>query len=143
MCNVYTQSLSCVWCPALCNPMDYGLPGSSAHGISSGKNTGVSCQFILQRILPTQGSNPGFLHCRQILYHLSHQGSPVLVCTYHLTINFGFRITGELVTWFHEVLWKGLDDFSRSQFGYHDYTEIKEEQRLFKHWDEQEHPSFL
>ena len=114
MCNVYTQSLSCVWCPALCNPMDYGLPGSSAHGISSGKNTGVSCQFILQRILPTQGSNPGLLHCRQILYHLSHQGSPVLVCTYHLTINFGFRITGELVTWFHEVLWKGLDDFSRT-----------------------------
>ena len=26
--------------------------------------------------LPTQGLNPGLLHCRQILYHLSHQGSP-------------------------------------------------------------------
>ena len=32
-------------------------------------------QAILQGILPTQGSNPGFLYCRQILYHLSHQGS--------------------------------------------------------------------
>ena len=30
----------------------------------------------LQGILPSQGSNPGLLHCRQILYRLSHQGSP-------------------------------------------------------------------
>ena len=29
-----------------------------------------------QWIFPTQGSNPGLLHCRQILYQLSHQGSP-------------------------------------------------------------------
>ena len=34
------------------------------------------CHFLLQRIVPTQGLNLGFLHCRQILYHLSHQGSP-------------------------------------------------------------------
>ena len=33
--------------------------------------------FILQRIFPTQVSNPGLLHCRQTLYHLSHQGSPI------------------------------------------------------------------
>ena len=38
-----------------------------------GKNTGVRSHALLQRIFPTQGSNPGFLHCRQILYHLSHQ----------------------------------------------------------------------
>ena len=31
-----------------------------------------------QGIFPTQGSNPGLLHCRQILYSLSHQGSPIL-----------------------------------------------------------------
>ena len=31
---------------------------------------------LLQGIFPTQGSNPGLLHCRQILYHLSHQGRP-------------------------------------------------------------------
>ena len=35
--------------------------------------------FPSQGIFPTQGSNPGFLHCRWILYHLSHQGSPSLV----------------------------------------------------------------
>ena len=41
-----------------------------------GKNTGVSCHFLLQGIFPTQGSNPGLLHCRQIPYQLSCQGSP-------------------------------------------------------------------
>ena len=43
-----------------------------------GKNTGVGFHFLLQGIFPTQGSNPGLLHCRQILYCLSHQGSPYL-----------------------------------------------------------------
>ena len=47
---------------------------------SSGKNTGVGCHAFLQGIFPTQGLNPGPLHCRQILYHLSHQGSPY-ICT--------------------------------------------------------------
>ena len=43
---------------------------------SPGKNTGVGSCSLLQGIFPTQGSNPGLPHCRQILYHLSHQGSP-------------------------------------------------------------------
>ena len=41
-----------------------------------GKNTGVGSHSLLQGIFPTQGLNPGLPHCRQILYHLSHQGSP-------------------------------------------------------------------
>ena len=40
------------------------------------KNIGVDSLSLLQRIFPTQGSSPGLLHCRQILYQLSHQGSP-------------------------------------------------------------------
>ena len=56
--------------------MDCSLPGSSVHGDSPGKNTGVVYHALLQGIFPTQGSNLGLLHCRQILYHLSHQGSP-------------------------------------------------------------------
>jgi len=44
---------------------------------SPGKNTGVGCHFLLQGIFLTQVLNPGLLHCRQILYHLSHQGSPM------------------------------------------------------------------
>ena len=62
-------------CPTLCDPMNCSPPGSSVHGDSLGKNTGVCCHALLQGIFPMQGSNPGFLHCRQILYHLSHQGS--------------------------------------------------------------------
>ena len=41
-----------------------------------GNTTGVDCQFLLQGIFPTQGLNRGLPHCRQTLYHLSHQGSP-------------------------------------------------------------------
>ena len=43
---------------------------------SPGKNTGVGCHAVLQGIFPTQGSNPGLPHYRQIPYYLSHQGSP-------------------------------------------------------------------
>ena len=42
---------------------------------SPGKNTGVGCHVLLQGIFPIQGSNSSLLHYRQILYHLSHQGS--------------------------------------------------------------------
>ena len=40
---------------------------------SPGQNTGVGSLFLLQGIFPTQGSNPGLPHCRQILYQLSHR----------------------------------------------------------------------
>ena len=43
---------------------------------SPGQNPGVSSLSLLQGIFPTHGSNPGLLHCRQILYQLSHKGSP-------------------------------------------------------------------
>ena len=63
-------------CPTLCDPMVCSLPGSSVHEDSPGKHTRVGCHVLLQGIFPTQGSNPGLPHCRQLLYHLSHQGSP-------------------------------------------------------------------
>ena len=56
--------------------MDCSPPGSSAHGHSPSKNTGVGCHALLQGIFPTQGSNPGLPHCRRILCRLNHQGSP-------------------------------------------------------------------
>ena len=59
----------------LCDPMDYCPPGTSVHGDSPGKNTGVGCHTLLQEIFPTQESNPGLPQCRQVLYCLSHQGS--------------------------------------------------------------------
>ena len=50
-------------------------PHSSVCGDSPGKNTGVGCHFLLQGISLTQGSNLDLLHCRQILYCLSYQGT--------------------------------------------------------------------
>ena len=65
-------------CLTLCDPVEGSLPGSTIHGIFPGKNAGVACHFFLQGIFPTWGSNPGLLHCRQTLYGLSHQGSPMV-----------------------------------------------------------------
>ena len=56
-------------CPILCDSMD--CPWNSP-----GQNTGADSHSLLQRIFPTQGSNPGLLHWRWILYQLSHHGSP-------------------------------------------------------------------
>ena len=74
-CLYCAQSLS----PTLCDLMDCSPPGSSVHGDSPCKNTGVDYHLLLQRIFPTQGLNPGLPHCRQTLYHLSHQGSPLVL----------------------------------------------------------------
>ena len=53
---------------SLCDPMDCSSPGSSVHGDSPDKNTGVGCHALLQGIFPTQGLNPGLPHCRLTLY---------------------------------------------------------------------------
>ena len=52
----------------LCDPRDRSPPGSSVYGDSPRRNTGVGCHSLLQGIFPTQGSNLGLLHYRQILY---------------------------------------------------------------------------
>ena len=57
--------------------MDCSPPGSSCSWNSPNKNTEAGCHSLLQGIFPTQGSNAGLLHCRWILYHLSHQRSPL------------------------------------------------------------------
>ena len=65
-------------CLTLCNPMDWS-PLVLCPWDSPGKNTRVGCHALLQAIFLTQGSNPGLPHCGQILYHLSHQGSPSIL----------------------------------------------------------------
>ena len=59
-------------CLTLYNPMECNPPGSSVHGESPRKNTGVDCHALLQGIFLPQGLNTGLLHCRWILYSLSH-----------------------------------------------------------------------
>ena len=72
---VSCSSLSCV---QLCDPMHCSLPGSSVHGILQAR--------ILEWVvfpspgdLPDPGIEPCLPHCRQILYCLSHQGSPIFL----------------------------------------------------------------
>ena len=64
-----------------CLVMSDSLP---PHGLyspwnSPGQNTGVGSLSLLQGIFPTQGLNPGLLHCRWIFYQLSHEGSPSIL----------------------------------------------------------------
>ena len=55
-------------CPTLLDPVDGGPPGSSVHGILQARMLErVSSSFSGD--LPNQGSNPGLLHCRWVLYH--------------------------------------------------------------------------
>ena len=86
LCNLNLRTLCCSLCCAvlclvaelyltLCNPMDCSPPGFSVHWDSPDKNTGVGFHALLQGIFLTQESKPGLLHCRQILYCLSDQGS--------------------------------------------------------------------
>ena len=85
-------------CPTLCD----SPPGSSVHGGSPGKNTGVGCHALLQ-IFPTQGWNSGLLHCRWILHHLRNQGSPTtwekLPKNSLSTILCSFSILSKLERW--------------------------------------------
>ena len=57
----------------LCDPMDCSPPRLLCPWDFPGKNAAVGCHFLLQEIFPTQGLNPGLLHYRQMLYHLSHR----------------------------------------------------------------------
>ena len=59
-------------CPTLCYPMNCSPPSFSVHGVLQGKIP----EWVLQGIFLSQGLNPGLPHCRRILCHLSHQGSP-------------------------------------------------------------------
>ena len=63
-------------CPALCNPMDCIPPGSSVHGILQARILEWVAIPFSRESSQLRGSHLSLLHCRQILYHLSHQGSP-------------------------------------------------------------------
>ena len=79
-------------CLTLSDPMD-------CIGNSPGQITGVGSRSLLQGIFPTQGSNPGFPHYRQILYQLSHQAmSEHIVNSYYIAASF-IIITGKGNPW--------------------------------------------
>ena len=72
VCMLFTKS-----CLSLCDPMNCPTRLLCPWDFQ-GKNTRVGSHSLLQGIFPTQGLNPGFLHCRQILYQLSYKVSPPL-----------------------------------------------------------------
>ena len=71
-------------CPAFCDPVDCSSPASSVHGILQARILEWVAIPFARGILPTQGLNLSLLHCRQILYPLSHQGTSVTM--YYLKI---------------------------------------------------------
>ena len=60
-------------CPILCNPVDCSPPCSFVLEIFQARIPEWVAHSLLQEIFPTQGLGSGLLHCRQILYHLSHK----------------------------------------------------------------------
>ena len=91
--------------PTLYHPcLDCSPPGFSVHRISPGKNTGVSCHFLLW-IFPTQRSNLGLLHYRQFLYQLSHQG-----ISWWCHLKKGRKDWSVKARW-HLVIFNGLSPF--------------------------------
>ena len=97
-------------CPTLCDPMDSSLPGSSVHEILLAR---ILVPFLLQGIFPTQGLNPGFLHCRLFLYH-PNQGSPRRAEVFFLSFFFFFDLQVSwllcLVLWNYRFLSPQVDN---------------------------------
>ena len=114
-------------CLTLCEPMNCSLPGYFGNPCqdSPGKNTGVDRHSLLQGIFPTQGSNPGLLHCRQILYCLRHQGSPMNCCINKTDYNpqhlYNLTMAATNVT--RLLLWLG-DQFPADQHGNHHWSDF-------------------
>ena len=96
--SLHAQSFSHV---RLCDPMDCSLLGSSVHGISQAKIL-EWVAFLSPGSLPDPGIKPGRLPCMQILYCLTHQGSPQGVLGFDLMCFFcssiPSRISPYLVT---------------------------------------------
>ena len=79
ICHLLCAVLLCLiaqFCLTLCNPVDCSPPGSLVHGDCSGKNTEVGSLSLLQGSPGPRNQTGGFLHCRQIHYQLSYQGTP-------------------------------------------------------------------
>ena len=66
-------------CPTFCDPMDYSPPGSSGHGESPSKNTGVGCCAFLQGIFPTRGIEPRSPSLQADFLQSEPPGKPTIV----------------------------------------------------------------
>ena len=92
-------------CLTLCNPTECSPAGCSVHGILQARTVEWVAITLSRGIFPSQGSNLGLWECRQILYHLSHQGSPRVETKYlpqgcelnAVSYFFGYNVTKVIV----------------------------------------------
>ena len=108
-------------------------------GISPGKSTEVVCQALLQGVFPTQGLNPGLLHCRQIPYQLSYQGSPELEWKWKLLSHVWLFATPWIIQsmkFSRPEYWKRVAfPFSRGSSQPRDWTQVSRiAGRFFTSW---------
>ena len=92
--DLYSEVNATQSCLTLCNPTDCSPPGSSVHGDSPGKSSGMGCHALLQEIFPNQGSNPGLPHCRQIFLPSEPPGKPF---KNHYTVYQNESLSGPLL----------------------------------------------
>ena len=85
--------------------MDCSLPGSSVHGTLQAKIPEWVAMPSSRGVFPAQGLNPCLLHCRQILYPLSHLGSPSTPVMHQNSSAFSFSNKAPWCQWFH---WKRI-----------------------------------
>ena len=97
-------------------PLDHSQSGFSVHGDSPSKNFRVGWHSLVQKIFLIQGLNPGLLHCRQILYCLSHQKSPYI---YISKIQF---LTGNLYIFVHQLYLNNAAKFFKKNVCCQSYT---------------------
>ena len=125
--------------------MNCSPQGSSVHGDSPGKNTEVGCHFLLQGIFPTQGLNPGLPHCRQMLYCLSHQGSPKILVSVGYPFSRGSSqprnptgvsciAGGSFTSWADQRIRTVLGEFNKHSLGI--YYEVGIFSQEHKTWNE-------
>ena len=103
------------FCLTRCNHVDYSSPGSSCPWDSPGKNTRAGNHSLLQGIFWTQGLNPSLVHSRQILHHLSYQGS---LYGKYAVFTFSLKKWGTLY-------WRASDQHNKPHKCFHPVTPSK------------------
>ena len=132
----------CCCCQSLSHVWLYATPWTVASRLLcpwsfSGKNTGMGCHFPLQEIFLTQGLKPGFLHCRQLLYHWDTREAPPKMM---LDLNSSSLVCVlDLVPLSKKKIWKGkksnntVKKFSRHQLSQAITVDITNHQSYWCH----------
>ena len=92
MCILIYASVSCSVVSSFRVPVDCSPPGSTVRGILQARTLECVGHSLLQGLFSIQGSNLGLPDCRWILYLLSHQGSPEVMCVSRSFLSYSLHI---------------------------------------------------